>query len=142
MSSLEKNAKCSRVDIKALSASAIYDLIDYAKSKKAALSNYKVIFYTTIGTVTGTWLPLDEEATESQKDYEKIHERFLNIRDARIQDCEQENLERVNDTASLTLVDVTIQPYGLSGKHHVPYLILFADQIVGITFGEEKEQSE
>lgn len=131
----------NRVDLKGLTAGTMYDFIEDLKDRHS-LENTKVVFYTTIGVVTGTWIPVEDDASKSDKDAERVHETLIDLRTNKLKQLieENENINLINDTGSIPLINVTISPYGSISKHHLGSFLLFADQIVGITYGEERQQ--
>src|SRR5690625_4036694 len=62
----------NRIDMKKVTAATIYNFLESAHIDDK-LTDHNVMFYTTIGTVTGTWLPLDDGHDENEKGIEKFH---------------------------------------------------------------------
>lgn len=131
----------NRIDLKSLTAGVAYDFMDLLH-QDGKLRDHKVTFYTTIGVVTGKWLPVDENEPDNYKDIENFHDNLFKIRDSRIKEAESDVSHLTNDTGSIPLVNVTIQPYNSIGKHNLSYFLLFADQVVGITIGKQISEKQ
>lgn len=128
-----------RIDYKTLMSSILYNLIDQIKKDKPEANNTKMYFYTTIGMIEGTWLPLDEDSDDKYKTQETLHKLIMEHRNKTISKEELENktFKLVNDSGAIPLVNVKLTTY--SGReHHLSYFLLFSDQIVGLSYGELK----
>lgn len=133
------NVLKNKVDFKHVNCAVLYEFIEKARSDREDMSNYEVVFYTTIGTVKGVWLPLTENDPQRLKGMEDFYQSISEIANARLikrEEGSDVDLNLTNNTGVIPLVNVKIQPYTNSPAHNLDYFQLFTDQIVGITMGE------
>lgn len=129
----------NRIDNKGLTAGIVYDLVDIF-NKKQTSANTKVFFYTAFGIVTGNWVISDETEDETVNLQAKLHKTIIKQKHDQIrkEEAENEHLRLINDSGTIPLVNATIRPYA-GGEHHLSDFLLFTDQIIGLSYGEEKQ---
>lgn len=139
----------NRVDVKAetirLFASAIKQ---FASQEKPFLSpNTQVILLTTIGQVSGNILTyMDQDQTEDAPvdAVQTLNEELLKLKTGGLAvfeeslNCSAVNV--VNNNGIVVIVDAVLKPYNAPNcSHAFKVLNLFADQIVGFSFGEHQD---
>lgn len=143
-------------------SNTLYDFLDYKKAQIIATSEYvenlkdsryvplntKLIFLTNFGEVFGEVVNSDEvvkhfEANETNltdENFDEINFSYLEYAaDEVIQYQESipgnENITVKQFTGTIHLKDVTIYPYLTKEPVKKGHLLLFTDQIVGISYG-------
>lgn len=104
---------------------------------------------TNFGLIEGKVINFDEEGMEqitAEKDFASIfYSAAIKGADMSMAKYEDEigsdKLKVVNQTGRLVLADAVVSPYANpQNKFSISRLLVFTDQIVGITFGEEPQQ--
>lgn len=134
----------NRTDLKSLTFQCLSSGLDILKSDKTGNisidSETNVIVITNFGTVEGTLIDFNKSTDNPNKAFvNALFEKVFEVRNERIIELENENdqFRLINDTDSLTLENVTITPYANSNnKFNLGELILFSDQIVGLSIGK------
>lgn len=137
------------IDFKKAVASYFYGMIDMAKNGEldgitiGEKTNVKIL--TNFGTIDGRAIYFDEAsegkmATDDSASF--LYASVIKAVDMTMADQEakigSDNLRVINQTGRLVLADAVVTPYANpSFKFNYTRLLVFTDQIVGITFGEE-----
>lgn len=147
---LKSDLIANRLDLKVLSANVINNVIQiYNKlESNPNVQHINVYILTTFGTVTGTIEnPVTEgEAVEKTADGEytvNFEKLFRDTRNKQVAEFEMENPKTrlVNDSAYLFVRDAVLIPFSKpESRHRFKELILFGDQISGITYGNPEYQ--
>lgn len=134
----------NRTDLKSLTFQCLSTALDILKSDEIGNisidSDTNVIVVTNFGTVEGTLIDSSKSTDNPNKNFvNNLLAEVFEARNGRIIQLENENdqFRLINDTDSLTLENVTITPYANSNnKFNLGELILFSDQIVGLSIGK------
>jgi hypothetical protein len=136
------NLLAKRFDIKSLTIGTFFAIIEDLKNRnvEGISPNTKVICYTNFGTISGRLLPGTDE--EADNGFSMFHEKVMKIRNKDINLYESEGTTEVlNDTGHIPLVDVEIHYYANPNRiDKLSYFLLYPDQVVGLTFGERREE--
>jgi len=129
----------NRIDLKATTVTAFAYALDSMKEENSIGQNTNLVLLTNMGTIEGDiYFPNDKN-----KDNVGVilSDSFINIRNNILCDDEAE-IEKpniVNDTSIITIVNAKITPFSNSNNIlTLATLNLFADQILGFSFGEIK----
>lgn len=138
------------IDFKKILVFGIFNLIQRIKDGKvedvSMGKNTSVSVMTNFGLVSGRVMLFDNESEKEIIDTRDFGSLFY-LETVKSVDKVMANLEDkigpetikvINQTGRLMLADVTITPFANpQNKYKLARLLLFTDQIVGITFGEE-----
>lgn len=137
----------NRLDLKMITLTSVMDTIDILKSGKidgiSISPKTSIMIFTNFGMVEGENVCFsdseDSKPLSTSEIVKKLIETCFIIRNNEIAKLEEENkdLKLINDSSAVILENVTITPYANPmNKLRMQHLILFTDQIAGISFGE------
>jgi len=137
----------NRADLKMLTFKGLYRAIDALKSGEiegiSIGTNTNVSILTSYGIVTGTLIsPMEQEDIQRNKVeivVESIYKAVFNGRNDIISKLESDNpdLHLISDSSALLLKDAVINPYAdFNNSIRLAYMLLFTDDIKGLSFGE------
>ena len=140
------------IDFKKIVISYIFEMIDALK--KGELESLSIGEKTTVriltnfGIVEGKVINFDEESEKEILNEKNNPSALYAIANRGVgmtmADYEakigSDNLRVTNHTGRLVLTDAVVMPYANpQGKFNISRMLIFTDQIVGITFGEEPQ---
>jgi hypothetical protein len=127
----------NRIDLKATTVTAFAYALNSMKEEDSIGQNTKLLLLTSMGTIEGEiYFPND-----NNKDNVGVvlSDAFINIRNNILCDdeAEMDKPTIVNDTSIITIVNAKVTPFSNSNNVlTLATLNLFADQILGFSFGE------
>lgn len=133
------------IDLKALTFTSFSEIVNFMKSSKDPVigPNTSIVLLTNFGIVQGTQMEFNATEDDSVNAVMNvIISNTFDLRNKHISKLENQNeqLKIINDCRSIVLKDVTITTYvNPDSKINLGQLILFSDQIVGMSFGEMKQ---
>lgn len=144
----EPNFLKSSIDFKKMTVMTFFDAIE--RMKKGEIegvtigSKTALRVITNFGLIEGKAVFLDASGKQSAP-VDTLYFALLQGADILMSDLEAditpENLRTINQTGRLLLKDVIITPFSSpQNKFSLERLLIFTDQIVGITFGVEGQQ--
>lgn len=136
----------NNLDTKIVAISAVDSFLRGVKSTDGMEmdSGVKLVILTSFGTISGTIADHDEDSpflhNEGSSYSISVGNIIHGLRSSAIIDHEKEvgpdNVKLLNHSGYVELVDAVITPYAnQETKIHMKSLVLFADQISGITLG-------
>lgn len=142
------NFSQNRIDVKELTIEAFSEAVKTCIKGDTPLlgPNTKVTLLTTIGHVSGKILTfMEDPKTNEKKDVAQTVNNFLlKLKTETLATIEEEtgseNSAIVNNSGIVVVLDAELKPYSNPKCNHTfKVLNLFADQIVGFTFGDMPE---
>jgi hypothetical protein len=141
----------NRSDLKLLTLDALYSIIDNVKSGQivniSIPTNTNVFVITNFGVVEGSMVRFSnnynqEFANDTTNEYSKmlINQAFR-FRNEKISNLETVNeaFKLINDSSAIILENAVVIPHASpNNKSNYKILVLFTDQIVGLSFGERQ----
>ncbi|KAB7683341.1 hypothetical protein [Bacillus sp. B1-WWTP-T-0.5-Post-4] len=132
------------IDLKATTITSFGHTIDAIKSGEiegvSIHPDTKITLFTAFGMITGNLLNSHLPKSEEEKMIERFHEGafdFRNLQINRLSD-EEDITEISNKTGNIALTNVEVSYYANpSNIQNFSYLLVFADQVVGLTFGNK-----
>lgn len=140
------------IDFKKIVISYIFEMIDTLK--KGELEGLSIGEKTTVriltnfGIIDGKAINFDEESEKEILNEKNNPSALYAIAnrgvDMTMADYEakigSDNLKVINQTGKLVLTDAVVTPYANpQGKFNISRMLIFTDQIVGVTFGEDSQ---
>ncbi|MGG0727278.1 hypothetical protein [Bacillus paramycoides] len=132
------------IDLKKATVDSFCHTIDALKSSEQdGLSidlATKLIFFTNFGMITGNLLDSYLPKSDEEKMIERFHEGVFMFRDSQLNKSfdEEDITEILNKTGCIALTNVEVSYHANpSNVQMLPYLLLFSDQVVGLTFGKK-----
>lgn len=102
-------------------------------------TNVKTVFITNFGLIEGTIVDIQEKVRDIKYPIRLIVQKALELRNKEL--SEIENARLVNETSFFLLSDVMITPFSFPDKKSsISEMVLFADQVVGVSAGERIEK--
>ncbi|SET62162.1 hypothetical protein [Paenibacillus sp. NFR01] len=101
--------------------------------------NFKLIFITNSSFIQGDMVDPYVEVDDNELSFfHSVIEKTMDFRRDTLIEVEHENatMRPINDAAFIHLKNVTIKPLSGINTHKLDEMILFTDQISGLTFGE------
>lgn len=125
-------------DYKGITALAVYNMIATLNEDDESGKKNNILFMTSFGIVQAEEiLPRDDDFNE-ETDKDKIFPDYtlqiaLNSRDAMLKEYNNEELLLQN--TAFILKNVSIRRAGSDGTTNVPIMILFSEDIIGLSLG-------
>ena len=92
----------------------------------------RIVLFTSSASILGTVV-----TTKERDSYVQINSTMLEKRDKLIQNLDEEKIPFINNASTIQLKNVTIRSFSNPETAlNLPVMNIFADQIVGFTFGE------
>ena len=132
----DHNSIVNRVDFKNLTIGHMNDILKSLNESQGARNG--IIIFTNFGMVRGMLTePMIESEESDSSVFQQVVKKAINFRDEDIADSEKEgNRPRpVSDQGFISLRNVKIHPYTSSTASTIEEMIIFTDQIVGVSFG-------
>jgi hypothetical protein len=143
MSSEEKmpNILKEKINLKTATIQSFFETIDLIAAGKIddiSLGNdTKVFAYTTFGVISGRVAYLLDRDDDFFNSLQTIHKSFVYARNFMIKESENDGAKEIEiDSGFVPLVDVEIRYFNNPNPTKLDYFLLFADQVVGLTFGQ------
>jgi hypothetical protein len=136
----------NRIDVKAQTIQVFVETIKKVTEEEKPLlgRNTQVLILTTLGQVHGKILTFTDNSDTTNDVSQILNERFLQLKNFGLAILEEkhngEEISIVNNSGLVVVIDATLKPYANpQSTYNYKVLNLFADQIVGFSFGEIQE---
>ncbi len=128
----------SRVDLRQITIDELNGILKLANEEHGA--TFKFLFLTNFGFIQGEIVDdLDGNVSQEElTDFGIAINKTVEFRRETIMEAEKLNdsLRPINDAGFFHLKNVIIKPYAGGSRHQINEMIIFTDQITGLTFSD------
>ena len=129
-----------KINLKTITIQTFFETIDLITNGEVAGISFEeetnVIAFTSFGTVSGKIAYLSKREDAHFTSIEGIHKGFITSRNKRLEYLENDGIKEVEISSGfIPLIDVEIRYFNNSEPSKLDYFLLFADQVVGLSFG-------